>query len=127
MVLMFHTNAPLLLLSAAAVVAPHWASANDALFRDKVAPIFQRRCLTCHNATEKKGGLSLETAAALDQGGESGSPVSAGKPDESYLLELISPDKGRAKMPKNADPLKADEIAVIREWIAAGAAWPKDF
>jgi mono/diheme cytochrome c family protein len=100
------------------------AANGQDLFRDRVAPIIERRCLTCHNAADHKGGLSLETAEGLESGGDSGSPVAAGSPDESYLLELITPDKGRAKMPKDADPLKAEEIAAIRDWIAAGAKWP---
>ena len=100
------------------------AASGQDLFRDRVAPIIERRCLTCHNTADHKGGLSLQTAAGLQAGGDSGSPVAAGSPDESYLLELITPDKGRAKMPKDADPLKAEEIAAIRDWIAAGAKWP---
>jgi mono/diheme cytochrome c family protein len=114
------------LILVLALLSQSFAAADD-LFRDRVAPILQRRCLTCHNATDKKGGLSLETAAALETGGDSGPPVAAGSPDESYLLDLITPEKGRAKMPKDADPLKPDEIAAIRDWIARGATWPKDF
>src|SRR5262245_3430837 len=90
----------------ATLLCPAFVCADDA-FRDRVAPILQRRCLSCHNTADKKGGLSLETSAALEAGGDSGSPVAAGSPDESYLLDLITPQRGRAKMPKNADPLKA--------------------
>ena len=105
------------------------ASAADeaAVFLTKVVPVLQRRCLSCHNATAKKGGLSLATAAAALKGGESGLAIVPGKPDESYLLDLIAPDKGRAEMPKDSDPLAANEIAAIRQWIAAGARWPKTF
>jgi hypothetical protein len=29
-------------------------------------------------------------------------------------------------MPKDGDPLSAEEVAAVRQWIAAGAAWPAD-
>jgi hypothetical protein len=103
-----------------------FAWADDALFRERVAPVLERRCLGCHNGSDKKGGLSLETAASLETGGDSGTPVVPGEPEESYLLDLITPDRGRAKMPKDADPLKDDEVAAIREWIHSGAKWPDD-
>jgi mono/diheme cytochrome c family protein len=115
-----------ILFALACLAAARSGSADD-VFRDKVALIFQRRCLSCHNASDKKGGLSIETAASVEAGGDSGSPVAAGKPDESYLLDLIAPENGRAKMPKDADPLKPEEIVAIRQWIIAGATWPKDF
>jgi mono/diheme cytochrome c family protein len=107
------------------VLSSTLASADD-LFRDRVAPIFERRCLSCHNTSDRKGGLSLETEKGLETGGDSGPPIVAGEPEESHLLDLITPERGRAKMPKDADPLKEAEIAAIREWIASGAVWPKD-
>ena len=60
-------------------------------------------------------------------GGDSGAVIAPGKPDESYLLELVTPDNGRAEMPKDADPLPAGEVAAIRQWIADGAPWPAEF
>jgi len=91
---------------------------------DQIAPIFERRCFSCHNDRDRRGGLSLESAASLVRGGDSGEVVWAGDPESSYLLELIVPVDGRAAMPKNADPLTAAEIEAIRRWIAAGAEWP---
>ena len=44
-----------------------------------------------------------------------------GKPDESYLLDLITPSEGSAEMPKEADPLADAEVELIRKWIAQGA------
>ncbi|MGE5193506.1 MAG: DUF1549 domain-containing protein, partial [Deltaproteobacteria bacterium] len=68
--------------------------------------------------------LSLVTSEALAAGGESGKVVEPGKPDESMLIEMISGEK--PAMPQKARPLSKDEIAGIRQWIADGAAWPKD-
>jgi hypothetical protein len=92
------------------------------MFRDHVAPLLERNCLSCHAGADAKGHLSLETLAAAVEGGDTGPAFEAGKPDESYLLRLVSGDK--PKMPKGQPTLTADEVAVLRQWIEAGAKWP---
>ena len=57
------------------------------------------------------------------RGGDSGSPLVPGKPDESpFILQI----EGRAKpkMPPKKD-LPPDEVAVLRAWVAAGAPYSK--
>ena len=90
-------------------------------FREHVAPILERRCLSCHNEKLKKGDLSLEDRSQL-MGGEF---IDLKSPADSPLLQLIRSDDGVAEMPKDADPLKASEVATIRQWIEAGALWPE--
>ena len=97
--------------------------ADEGQFRDKVAPILQQHCLSCHNDSDHKGDFSLETAATAFQDDY----VEAGDSASSHLIEVITPVDGKAKMPKNADPLSAAEIAAIREWIDDGAKWPDGF
>jgi hypothetical protein len=54
--------------------------------------------------------------------GESGSPaIVPGSPDESYLVQLITPQGGEAMMPQGKPPLPATQIALIRRWIEEGA------
>ncbi|WP_166827887.1 WD40 domain-containing protein [Thalassoroseus pseudoceratinae] len=86
-------------------------------FSEKVAPIFHRRCVACHNARQAQGRLNMETFAAMAKGGESGESFVAGDPDSSMLWTMIE----IGEMPKDADPLTADEMAVIRRWIETGA------
>ena len=106
------------------IVGAGLPAAGEDLFADRVASIFERRCVSCHHGDEPKGKLALTTSAELAAGGESGAAIEPGKPDESLLLEYISGDE--PQMPKNADPLTGEEIAAIRQWIAAGAVWPAD-
>jgi hypothetical protein len=87
-----------------------------------VASVFERRCLSCHNAAEKKGGLSLASAQEILAGGDSGAVVVPGKPAESSILDFISGEK--PEMPKTGPPLTAEEVAAIKDWIAAGAKLP---
>ncbi|HVU89205.1 MAG TPA: DUF1549 domain-containing protein, partial [Pirellulales bacterium] len=97
-------------------------SQGEKLFRDTVAPIFERRCLSCHSGDEPKGGLSLVTAQASLSGGESGPAIVPGKPDESLLVTYVSGDE--PEMPKGQPRLSAADVAAIRQWVTAGATWP---
>ena len=59
------------------------ASPSEAadLFRDKVAPLLVTRCLSCHNAQKKRGGLDLSTrTSALARARQL---KKAGKPKEA--------------------------------------------
>src|SRR4051812_7375393 len=120
---MFRSGLLLLLSLFVLFTGEKCAVAGDELFRERVAPIFEQRCVSCHSGAKPKGGLSLETSQGFALGGDSGRVVAAGKPDQSLLLENISGDK--PEMPKDGKPLAAAEVAAIREWIAAGAAWPE--
>lgn len=106
-------------------VSAGFAVADDALFQDRVAPVFRRHCLNCHNDEARKGGLSLQTAESALAGGDSGEVIFPGDPDSSYLLDLITPEDGKAEMPEGTEPLSADDRTAIHDWIAAGAQWPK--
>ncbi len=94
------------------------------LFRSRVVPVLQRRCLTCHNSVDHKGDFALQTADELSKSGF----IEAGQPNDSHLLSVLkSHDGQRPSMPKNGEPLKADEVAAIEKWIADGAIWPDAF
>ena len=93
-------------------------------FRQQVAPIFERHCVSCHQGAQPKGGLALTTQMAALAGGESGAAIEPLKPDESLLIEYITGEK--PEMPKDAPPLAAEQVAAIRRWIAEGARWPAD-
>lgn len=96
---------------------------ND-FFQKKVAPILQARCVSCHNSLDRKGAFSLQKPDDVADSGY----IEAGKPDDSEFLKVLISEGGkRAAMPKNGEPLKAEEVAAIREWIATGAKWPDGF
>ena len=86
-------------------------------FSRNVAPILAQRCVACHNTRSPGGRLNLDSFAALLKGGESGKAVSAPKSGESLLVSMIED----GSMPKDADPLSPDEIAIVKQWIDVGA------
>ena len=105
---------PLLLLRAAGAVEPR--------FEEGVGRIFSTRCVTCHNGKNAEGALSLATGPEALAGGDSGEAIVPGDAAASLLVEYISGPK--PEMPKEDDPLSAEEIATISAWIEAGARWP---
>ncbi|WP_437222257.1 PSD1 and planctomycete cytochrome C domain-containing protein [Planctomicrobium sp. SH661] len=103
---------------------PQCCNADDDLFNSSIRALLEKKCLSCHNSSDHKGGLSLETSELMSKGGESGPIIAAGHPDSSYLVELITPHNGKSEMPKGAPSLTSEEIAAVREWIQQGAVWP---
>lgn len=102
------------------VAMPQGVVSADEHFKTRVAPILQRRCLSCHRDTVRKGDLSLQTRSSLIDGGY----VTPGDSTDSPLLQTITPLDGSAQMPKDSDALKPNEIDDIRKWIDEGAVWP---
>ena len=95
---------------------------SAAEFEKQVAPILQEHCLQCHQPGNRKGELSLATAADLKVDGH----VVPGKPGESRLFQVITPASPGQKpeMPKRGPPLSEAQVAAIRQWIERGADWP---
>ena len=94
-------------------------------FTKDVAPILEERCWYCHGEDEQESGLRLDLRPWMLRGGDSGLPaVVAGKPDESYLLDVINHVDPERKMPPDEDKLPAKEIALLTRWINEGAVWP---
>lgn len=90
-------------------------------FARDVAPILERHCIRCHQPAVKKADISLATMADL----AANEYVIAGDPDASYLLEVVTTRPGdKPQMPKDGPALSAEEVALLRDWIAEGARWP---
>lgn len=104
------------------MIAVNSARSEPVSFVDTIAPLFQNRCLHCHNEVLNEGGLSLTTAADLWDGGY----VEPDDPDASSLIALVTPHGNRAEMPKQERPLSQDQIAALTQWIRDGANWPAE-
>src|SRR5262245_61950103 len=91
-------------------------------FERDVRPILKAHCLECHGeAAKPKGGLDLRLRRLVLQGGDNGAAVVPGKPDASPLFTRVRDHQ----MPPGKVKLSREEVARIREWIAAGAAVAK--
>jgi len=89
-------------------------------YQEHVAPIFQARCNSCHNADKQKGGLTLDNYSAAMQGGGSGKVVEPGDPSSSTLWGLVT-HAAQPNMPPKSPKLPDAELDVIKRWIEAGA------
>ncbi len=91
-------------------------------YYQQIRPIFQANCQGCHQPAKASGQYVMTAFDKLVAGGESEmAAIKPGQPDESYLVELITPTDGTAQMPQGKPPLAAAEIELVRKWIAEGA------
>jgi hypothetical protein len=93
-------------------------------FQDRVQPLIESRCVSCHGPDKQKGQLRLDSREAMLKGGESGPVLIPGKPSESLLVQVVLHQKKDLEMPPKERLTPAD-IAVLERWIAAGAPWPQ--
>lgn len=113
-----------LALTAALVLFAAPAFAQDAAaekitYNDHILPLFKAKCGSCHNANDRKGGLTLDNYAGTMQGGSSGTVVEGGDSGASYLWSLVNHDS-EPKMPPNADKMPEAELTLIKKWIDGG-------
>lgn len=105
-------------------------STGETLFALKVKPILRQKCLGCHGEDPKKieSSFDVRSRKGLLKGGEAyGAALVPGKAAESKLYESVTRENEDFQMPpKEADRLSPSQVAAIREWINAGAPWPKD-
>ncbi len=105
-----------------------FSSAAEPTYWTDVRPLLRRNCTVCHSVRTLKepdvsGGLALDSYAAVLKGARAPwSLIVPGKPDESELLRRLHLKDAAKRMPLDADPLADEAIALLRRWIAAGAA-----
>jgi cytochrome c553 len=98
------------------------AGAEEAkFFETRIRPLLIDSCTKCHGAEKQRGGLRLDSRAALLKGGDSGPAILPGKPGESLLIKAVRYE-GPEMPPKKR--LKPEEVVALTRWIASGAVWP---
>jgi len=93
-------------------------------FNADVLPVFRKYCIGCHNAEDAEGSLVLEDHARTLKGGGEGIVLTAGRSAESRLWKVVSGQVEPQMPPKDSPQPTADELAVIKLWIDAGAKLP---
>lgn len=87
-------------------------------FETEIAPLLRAKCVRCHGGEGRKADLDLTTYAGLMKGGESGTAVVAGQPEQSLLYEKVQAGE---MPPDEKQRLSEREVATLRRWIAEGA------
>ena len=102
---------------------PAWGqtTANPSFIKD-VAPILRENCFGCHGSKNPKGKLDLTKYESMRKGGTKDDPIVPGKPDDSYIIDVMKAlDKTQMPPKENGDRVPAAQIAVIEKWISQGA------
>src|SRR5262245_1369619 len=94
----------------------------EAFFEAKIRPVLETKCLRCHGGEKVRGGLRLDSRAALLQGGEHGPAVVPGDAAHSLLIQALRYTHDEVKMPPGA-PLPAAVVDDFATWVNQGAAW----
>jgi hypothetical protein len=80
-------------------------------FSKEVFPVLQRSCLECHGRDKQEGGLRLDEVGAVAHTAE-------------ILWRIALPADDKEAMPRRGKRLSLGEQEKLRQWLAAGAAWP---
>ncbi|MBL8172298.1 MAG: DUF1549 domain-containing protein, partial [Acidobacteria bacterium] len=92
-------------------------------FSRDIRPLLVARCVQCHGAQKQSGGLRLDAQAFALRGGQSGPAIVPGKATESLLYQRVAAQNEDERMPPVGNRLTAAELARLKSWIDAGAAW----
>jgi hypothetical protein len=85
---------------------------GDVSFAGDVLPLLEANCVTCHGDMAL-GGLQATDYETLMAGGQSGSVVVGGSPDESLIVAKMDEE--------HPSVLTGDDLQALIDWIAAGA------
>ena len=120
----------------ALVTRPAPARAADdpkavAFFEEKIRPILAQSCVGCHGEEKQKGGLRMDTKAALLKGAEEDGKytkvVEPGSPEKSMIIEAVEYKNEDIQMPppkkKVSQKLSDDQIAALKEWVKMGVPY----
>ncbi|KAB2661248.1 MAG: DUF1553 domain-containing protein [Verrucomicrobia bacterium] len=97
-------------------------------FNRDIRPILSDHCYACHGPDEgkRKGGLRLDRQEDAFRELKSGKhALVAAKPGEGTLVErVLSKDPDEIMPPpKGGKPLSAEQIRLLKQWVAQGAPW----
>src|SRR5215218_8723852 len=114
-------------LAAAVCVGLWWPSASLAaepadtpdFFEKRIRPLLTEHCFKCHGDTkgkEPKGGLRLDSHAAMLKGGDNGPALVPGQPEKSKLIEAVRFTNAELQMPPRGK-LPEAAIADLTAWV----------
>jgi hypothetical protein len=113
--------------AAPAAKRPAKAPAKGVSFIKDVAPILKENCFGCHGAKNPKGKLDMTKYESLRRGGTKDDPIVPGKPEDSYIINVLTSKNPKRRMPppdpedESDSALPKEKIDLIARWIKEGA------
>ncbi len=91
---------------------------------EAVAEVLRQHCAACHAGSEAEGGLLLDSYQAMLRGGKRGAALVPGQSQQSRMILFITGEQDPRMPPEGSDAPSAEQIALVRAWIDAGAPGP---
>ncbi len=91
------------------------ADSNEAVFRDRILPVLQANCASCHGGASPAAALSMASLDSILQGGKHGAALEPGRASASLMIQYIRGEKS-PKMPLGGS-LPAAALATLEEAI----------
>lgn len=106
------------------VEAPTGSGAGAPVFATLVQPVLVAKCVSCHGPEDAKAGLRVDTFDQIMNSPKFGPVVVPGNAAASEFVKLLDfPLDLEGHMPPAGYPqMTADEIALVRWWVDAGAS-----
>lgn len=124
---------------------PGSTTTEKGLFAEKLRPILEAKCASCHGAGSQVAGLQLggggvssasivKKLVGITSTNAEWALVVAGDPTKSWLYLKASAEAAsaacagtcnRGPMPPAGDKLTSDELTLLRQWISDGAKAPE--
>ena len=117
--------------TASILIGASYATAAEPIsFNKHIRSILSDRCYVCHgpDAAAREADLRIDQEDSAKRALDSGTTaIVAGKPDKSEMMaRLTSTDPDLRMPPPDSNlSLSAEEIELIRRWIAQGARWER--
>ena len=97
---------------------------SNEIYLQQIKPLLKTKCISCHGPLKQESGLRLDTAQLARQGGDNGPAVVPRKLADSLLYDRVSADSEDERMPPEGEPLTAEQLALVKQWIESGAIGP---
>lgn len=111
----FHRRSPMPAAFYAVLCACAFAQPVMAVdYVKDIKPLLKERCVSCHGTVKQKGDMRLDAGVLI-------------KRDVQHaLLERVTSSDEDERMPPEGKRLSAEQIELLRQWIAAGAPFPQE-
>ncbi|MFT5522320.1 MAG: hypothetical protein ACI9HK_000263, partial [Pirellulaceae bacterium] len=116
-----------MLLITYLVSAPSLGLAEPVSFRKDIVPILMDNCLACHGPKKSEGDYRVDSFERAAKPGESDlAPFTANKIEDSEVYRRCISDDPDERMPLDGEPLKKDQVQLLKQWIEEGSKYDGD-
>jgi ankyrin repeat protein len=124
-----HSRLPVVVLQVLVVMtlclpchAEEAVKSSASNFREKVAPLLQKRCVSCHGHALEMGDLRLDRREDL----RNDDLIKKGNAKESLFMKRLVKSEAGIRMPPTGSGLSGAEKKIFESWINEGASLPDD-